>query len=80
MDQQQSCVQFFLLTDAPGYVLKKKDSPKKLEMCFMGEMRETLADISEAFTTHFEEKKLPVLHITKYDTIGDVKDTIQVGY
>ena len=64
--------------DTPGYVLKKKDGPKKLDLCFMGEMRETLVDVSEAFSTYFEEKKLPVLHITKFDMIGDTEETTQV--
>ena len=45
----------------------------------MGEMRETLVDVSEAFSTHFEEKKLPVLHITKFDMIGDTEETTQVS-
>ena len=44
----------------------------------MGEMRETLVDVSEAFSTYFEEKKLPVLHITKFDMIGDTEETTQV--
>lgn len=44
----------------------------------MGEMRETLVDVSEAFQTHFEEKKLPVLQVTKFDMIGDTNDTTQV--
>ncbi|CAH3111111.1 unnamed protein product [Pocillopora meandrina] len=65
-------------SDTPGYVLKKKDSPKKMELCFMGEMRETLVDVTEAFQAHFEEKKLPVLQITKFDMIGDTNDTTQV--
>ena len=69
---------FCNLADTPGYVLKKKDSPKKMELCFMGEMRETLVDVSEAFQTHFDEKKLPVLQVTKFDMIGDTKDTTQV--
>lgn len=64
--------------DTPGYVLRKKDSTKKLELCFMGEMRETLVDVSEAFSTYFEEKKLPVLHITKFDMIGDTEETTQI--
>ena len=67
-----------ILLDTPGYVLRKKDNPKKLELCFMGEMRETLVDVSEAFSTHFEEKKLPVLHVTKFDMIGDTEETTQV--
>ena len=62
----------------PGYVLKKKDSPKKLELCFMGDMRETLVDVSEAFSKHFDEEKLPVLHITKFDMIGETEGTTQV--
>lgn len=45
----------------------------------MGEMRETLVDVTEAFQTHFDEKKLPVLQVTKFDMIGDTKDTTQVG-
>lgn len=44
----------------------------------MGEMRETLVDATEVFQTHFEEKKLPVLQITKFDMIGDTSDTTQV--
>lgn len=64
--------------DTPGYVLKKKDSPKKMELCFMGEMRETLVDVTEAFQTQFEEKRVPVLQITKFDMIGDTKDTTQI--
>lgn len=50
-----------------------------MELCFMGEMRETLVDVTEAFQAHFEEKKLPVLHITKFDMIGDTNDTTQVS-
>lgn len=64
--------------DNPGYVLKKKDSQKKLELCFMGDMRETLVDVSEAFSTRFEEKKLPVLQVTKFDMIGETNDTTQI--
>ncbi|CAH3111248.1 unnamed protein product [Porites lobata] len=64
--------------DTPGYVLKKKDSPKKLELCFMGDMRETLVDVSEAFSKHFDEEKLPVLHITKFDMIGETEGTTQI--
>lgn len=60
--------------------MRKKDSPKKMELCFMGEMRETLVDVSEAFQTHFEEKKLPVLQVTKFDMIGDTNDTTQVRW
>lgn len=44
----------------------------------MGEMRETLVDVTEAFQTQFEEKRLPVLQVTKFDMIGDTKDTTQV--
>lgn len=66
------------ILDTPGYVLKKKDSPKKLELCFMGDMRETLVDVSEAFSKHFDEEKLPVLHITKFDMIGETEGTTQV--
>lgn len=50
-----------------------------MELCFMGEMRETLVDVTEAFQTQFEEKRVPVLQITKFDMIGDTKDTTQVG-
>lgn len=50
-----------------------------MDLCFMGEMRETLVDVTEAFQTHFDEKKLPVLQVTKFDMIGDTKDTTQVG-
>ena len=66
------------ILDTPGYVLKKKDSPKRLELCFMGDMRETLVDVSEAFSKHFDEEKLPVLHITKFDMIGETEGTTQV--
>ena len=44
----------------------------------MGDMRETLVDVSEAFSTRFEEKKLPVLQVTKFDMIGETNDTTQV--
>lgn len=44
----------------------------------MGEMRETLVDVTEAFQTQFEEKRLPVLQVTKFDMIGDAKNTTQV--
>lgn len=44
----------------------------------MGDMRETLVDVSEAFSKHFEEEKLPVLHITKFDMIGETEGTTQV--
>lgn len=49
-----------------------------MDLCFMGEMRETLVDVTEAFQTQFEEKRLPVLQVTKFDMIGDAKDTTQV--
>lgn len=44
----------------------------------MGEMREKLVDVSEAFSTRFEEKKLPVLQVTKFDMIGETEETTQV--
>ncbi|XP_068681155.1 uncharacterized protein [Montipora capricornis] len=65
--------------DTPGYVLKKNEIVKKLELCFMGEMRETLVDISEMFSTRFEEKKLPVLQVTKHDVIhGGSEEKTQI--
>lgn len=44
----------------------------------MGQMRETLVDVNEAFSARFEEKKLPVLQVMKFDMIGETNETTQV--
>ncbi|XP_001623650.2 nucleolin [Nematostella vectensis] len=65
--------------DIAGYVLTKAEGGKqKLEMWFSEEMSETVGEISEAFFTHFENKKLPVLQITKYDVIEERPEVFQI--
>ena len=68
------------VSDKPGYVLRKKeDAVQKLELCFAGEMRETLEDINEAFYNVFESKKIPVLQVLKFDVIEESDEIYQVN-
>lgn len=70
---------FVFVVDVAGYVLKKAEKAnQKLEMWFSEEMSETIGDITEAFSSHYENKKLPVLQITKFDVIEETNEIYQV--
>ncbi|XP_031552467.1 nucleolin-like [Actinia tenebrosa] len=65
--------------DIAGYVLKKAEKEnQKLEMWFSEEMSETIGDITEAFSSHYENKKLPVLQVTKFDVIEETNEIYQI--
>lgn len=65
--------------DVPGYVLKSKEEKvQKLEMWFSEEMSETVGDITEAFSNHYENNKLPVLQVTKFDVIEERDEIYQI--
>ena len=59
---------------------RKDDAKQKLELCFAGEMQDTLEDISEAFYSYFEKKKIPVLQILKCDVIEESDEIYQVRF